>query len=236
MKINLIHLNNMRNDEHFQFHYEFSKIVREHGIAKLKIDDQFTAYAALFQDEDTALKKITKSAITPEIQDADKQRDIIFRGMVDAHKAALKHFDPDKQSAAKRLKVVFDTYGNVAKKPLNEQTSAIINMIQEILITYLADSQLIGIADWATQLRERNDVVDGLMHERYVESAGRTDIVMKEARTKVDEAYRIITERINALTIVEGDATYAEFIRTLNAVVEKYSAALAQRYGKKNDN
>ena len=232
MKINLIHLHSLRNDEHFQFHSEVDKLIRKFGSAALKIDAQFLAFVTLFQDEDTALKKIMKSAITPEIQEADKQRDLIFRGMVDAHKAALKHFDPDKQSAAKRLKVVFDTYGNVSIKPLNEQTSAIVNMLQELLDTYAADSNKIGIGEWATQLRERNDVVSGLIRNRYDETAARTDIVLKEARAKVDEAYRTITERINALAIVDGAAAYEEFIRTLNAVVDKYSAIMAQRYGK----
>ena len=233
MKINGIKLSNLRNDEHFQFHFEFDKLVRKCGLAALKIETQFEAYVPLFKDEDTALKKIVKSAITPEIQEADKHRDHIFRGMADAHKAALNHFNPDKQNAAKRLKVVFDTYGNVAQKPLNEQTSAIINMIQEILDAYAADSRLIGIDEWATQLRECNDVVSGLIRERYNETAARTDIVMKEARAKVDEAYRIITERINALAIVDGVAAYEDFIRTLNAMISNYSAILAQRYGKK---
>ena len=234
MKINGIQMSHLRNDEHFQFHFEVDKLIRKFGSAALKIDAQFLTFTSAYQDEDTALKKIMKSAITAEIQEADKQRDLIFRGMTDAYKAALNHFDTAKQNAAKRLKVVFDAYGNVSKKPLNEQTSAIVNMLQELNGAYSADCLTIGIADWATELRERNDAVSDMIRNRYDESAGRTDIVLKEARAKVDEAYRTITERINALAIVDGAAAYADFIRTLNIIIDKYSAIMAQRYGKKS--
>jgi len=232
MNIKGIHTNHMRNDEHFQFNFEFSGLVNRIGAVALKIKPQFDVYTPLYQDEDTALKKIMKSAITAEIHEADKQRDIIFSGMVDTLNAALKHFNVQKQNAAKRLKIVFDTYGNLAKKPLNEQTSGIINMLQDLNGAYKTDSQTAGIAEWAAELASRNDTVSDLMRDRYDETAARTDIVLKEARAKVDKAYRVIVERINALVIVEGLADYEEFIRTLNAVIDKYNNIVAQRYGK----
>ena len=232
MNIKGIHTNHMRNDEHFQFNFEFSGLVNRIGAVALKIKPQFDVYTPLYQDEDTALKKIMKSAITAEIHEADKQRDIIFSGMVDTLNAALKHFNVQKQNAAKRLKIVFDTYGNLAKKPLNEQTSGIINMLQDLNGAYKTDSQTAGIAEWAAELASRNDTVSDLMRDRYDETAARTDIVLKEARMKVDEAYRVIVERINALVIVDGLADYEEFIRTLNAIIEKYNNIMAQRHGK----
>ena len=47
------------------------------------------------------------------------------------------------------------------------------------------------------------------------------------------EAYFAIRERINALAIVEGEADYENFIRTLNAVIAKYTAILNMRLGRK---
>ena len=232
MKITKIDATRMRNDEHFQFYSDFGLLVNSAGAAALKIDAQYAVYVPLFKDEDEALKKIMKSAITPEIQKADKERDSIFRGMVDAYKASLNHFSEQKVNAAKRLKPIFDTYGNLAIKPINEQSSGITNMLQDFAGKYAADCQTIGIANWAAMLAARNDVVIDLMHDRYDESAMRTDIVLKEARAKVDEAYRVIIERINALVIVESAADYEDFIRKLNAIVSKYAAIIAQRYGK----
>ena len=69
------------------------------------------------------------------------------------------------------------------------------------------------------------------MRGRYDETATRTDIVLKEARAKVDEAYRIIIERVNALMIIEGEADYADFVRRLNSIVDKYANTIAQQQG-----
>jgi hypothetical protein len=234
MKIQKISLNNMRNAEHFQFHTEFCVLMRKHEAGALKVEQQFDAYLPLYADADEVLKKILKSAITEKIQNADKQRDSIFRGMVDTNKAALKHFNPQVQEAAKRLKIVFDTYGNLAQKPLNEQTAGVYNLLQDPNGKYLAEMNEAGIAKWAEELAACNEIVAGLKRDRYDEVAARSDIVLKQARVKVDDAYRTITERINALVIVEGAAEYSKFIETLNTIISKYAAIMAQRKPIKN--
>jgi hypothetical protein len=43
--------------------------------------------------------------------------------LYDKEDAALKHFSEEVRSAATRLKIVFDTYGEVVRKPLNEQSA-----------------------------------------------------------------------------------------------------------------
>jgi len=232
MKSENIALSQTRNDEHFQFHTEFRTLVNRHGAISLKIGPQFEVYLPLYDREDEALKKIMKSAITADIQEMDKRRDVVFRGMIDANKSALNHFHTEVQEAARRLKIVFDTYGNLARKPLNEETSGIYNLLQDLNGKYAADVAKVGIADWVAELETLNNAFAALMRDRFEESAMRTDIVLKQARIKLDEAYRTITERINALVIVDGAEPYTDFIKFLNAVIAKYTAALAKRTGK----
>jgi len=233
MKINKINSNNLRNDEHFQFHTEFRDLTTKETPQKLKIQGQFEAYLPLYGRVDEALKKINKSSLTAQLQEADKARDEIFLGMAETAKAALKHFNPAVREAASRLKVVFDTYGNVAVKPLNEQTSAVYNLLQELQGKYAQDVETVGIAQWAAELQARNNAFSGLMKERFDETASRCDIVLREARVELDQAYFAIRERINAFVIVEGVADYENFIRTLNAVIAKYTAILNSRLGKR---
>jgi len=233
MKISKIHTIHLRNDEHFQFHTEFRDLAAKETPQKLKIQQQFEAYLPLYGREDEALKKINKSSLTVQIQEADKARDEIFLGMAETAKAALRHFNPEVRAAAERLKVVFDTYGNVAVKPLNEQTSAVYNLLQELQGKYAQDSQTIGITQWAAELQTLNNAFSGLMKERFDETASRCDIVLREARAELDLSYFAIREKINALVIVEGVADYENFIRTLNAVVAKYTAILNSRLGKR---
>ena len=222
----------MRNDEHFQYNTDFVRLVNQFGSLPLLIEPLFLAHIPLFEDEDTALKKIFKSSITPEIKIADKEVNSTFRGMVDAYKSMLNHFIEAKSNAAKRIKPVFDTYGNLTVKPLNEQSSGIYNMIQELNDNYADECEIIGIDTWIIALTECNNTLTNLMHSRYTEIASRTSIVLKEARAKVDVSYRAMVDRINANVTLNGAGYSEEFIRRLNAIIDRYSAIIAQRYSK----
>jgi hypothetical protein len=72
--------------------------------------------------------------------------------------------------------------------------------------------------------------------ERFDETASRTDIVLKKARAELDEAYRVIVELIDALAIVEGEANYEPFARTLNAVIEKYAVKRHHKTSEQENN
>ena len=232
MKINKTYPYNWRNDAHFQFYTEFRNLVQKEEAVKQKIAPLFEAWLPLYDKEDLALKKINKSAITTQIQDADKARDDIYIGMMETNAAALKHYNEEARNAASRLKIVFDTYGNIAKKPLNEQTSATYNILQELKGKYAQDTALVGISGWVSELEVRNNAFADLMRERFDETAARTDIVLKEARAEVDQSYFSIREKINALAIVEGEAGYESFIRTFNAVIAKYALSGKPKGGK----
>jgi len=53
----------------------------------------------------------------------------------------------------------------------------------------------------------------------------------KEIRTQIDTAFRAITERIEALIMIEGAKNYDRFIRQLNAMTVKYNDILTQQQG-----
>jgi ElaB/YqjD/DUF883 family membrane-anchored ribosome-binding protein len=232
MKIESISLIRLRNDEHFQLVTELRKLITKHGAEALKIEALFSAFLPLYGAEDEALKKVVKSALTAEIQEKDKRRDHLFRGMVDANKSALNHFRPEVQKAATRLKIVLDTYGNVVEKPLSEETSALYNLLQDIRNKYAQDAATVGLTEWVEELDAVNEAFGQLLDDRYEETSTRCDLVLKQCRHEVDEVYRAIVERINALAVVEGAAAYEGFIRNLNAIIDKCAAMLAHRHGK----
>ncbi len=228
MKTQKIDLHALRNDAHFQFHTEFKELVMGVTPEALKVTSQFDGYMSLYKQEDEAIKKIVKSAISDDIETADRVRDITFRGLVDANKAVLNHFSAEKTGAAKRLQIVFDTYGNLARKPFDEATSAIYNLLQELTGAYAQDVKIVGITDWVQELEANNKKLEALMRERYKESAQRSSLVLKEVRVEVDAAYRATTERIDALALVEGGEVYTKFIRQINVIIEKYNHNLAR--------
>jgi len=233
MQIDKLDTKTLRNDVHFQFYTEFKVLVERYGAAALKIKPQYDAFLPLYNDEDVALKKIMKSSFTAEIQEADRYRDGIWRGMVDANKAALQFFDEPVRKAAGRIKIVFDTYGNVAIKPYDEETSAIYNVLEDLRLKYNDDALLVGLDRWMTELGKANKRFADLTRERYDEATSKTALVLKQCRTKTDEAYRTITTRINAAIIIEGETAYAEFVPSLNTVIKHYADILAQQKGRR---
>jgi len=235
LKIEKIHINHLRNDTHFQFHTEFRDLVWMHGAVTLKIKPQFDAYMLLYEREDIALKKIVKSAITAQIHEADKARDEIYIGMVGTNTYALKHFHPQVREAAVRLKIVFDTYGDVSNKSLIDETSAIYNLLQDLQGKYADDTVTVGIVYWVAELKSRNEAFEKLVKERFDETTARTDIVLKDARAEVDAAYYAMCERLNALVLVEGVAAYEPFIRSLNTVIAKFNLAKYHRHHHNNN-
>jgi hypothetical protein len=229
MKINAITLIRLRNDANFQFHTEFKELAEKQKPEALKIKPQYEAYLPLYEKVDLALKKISKSAITEQIQEADKARDNIWKGLVETNTTALRHFSEEVQAAAKRLKIVFDTYGNIAKKTLNEQTSATYNILQDLESgKYAPDVAKVGLVQWVVELKSLNTAFAELVRERVDEGSLKVDIVLRKARMQLDEAYYAIVERVNALVVVEGAEDYEPFIRKLNISIAKYNLLATQ--------
>jgi len=234
MKIKVISPPRMRNDEYFQYNVEFIELVNRYDAQRLNISALFEEYMPLFEEVDGALLKIMKSAYTEKIKKADKRRDDVFRGLVDKCRAAEKHFKPDVKQAAIEIKILFDTYGNIARKPLNEQTSAVYNLMQELEGKFAQHVQTLDVQEWVDELRSSNNDFAEVYRSRFDETAQRTDVVLKNARKELDRKYRLIVERINALVIVEGKDKYDDFIRALNVVIDKYNASINQRKARKN--
>ncbi|MGC3979113.1 MAG: DUF6261 family protein [Paludibacteraceae bacterium] len=209
--------------------------MEQHTPKVLNIEALFAIFRKLYADMDEAMEIIRKSASTEQITDADIARDETFRGFADAVKSAAKHFNTEKKAAAKRLQIIFDHYGNIARKPYDEETASIYNFLQEIN-AQKADVTLLGLTDWATQLETENNTFDTLMKARYDETTSKTTLKMKQVRAETDRCYRDILDRLDALIIVNGETTYAPFVKDLAARVERFDNLLAQRKGVANKN
>lgn len=235
MSIEKLTLHALRNEQHYQFQTEFKELVAHHNPQALKIEKEFALYLPLYQKEDDTLKVIRKSAVTEKLAEADTQRDFTYSGLVDAVKAALKHFSPAVQEAAKRAKIVFDTYGNVTRKPYDEESAAITNILQELNGKYAPDIALLNLQEWVAKLEADNTQFLTLIKDRYADLNLEAIANMPQVRSQIDEVYRTIVERINALVIVEGSEAYIAFVNSLNQRIAHYRNVLKQRQGTKKE-
>ena len=232
MKILIVKLKNLRNDEHFQFQTEFKELVEQYTPETLNIEAAWAVFQPLYVNEGEALNVIRKSSVTNELVDADQYRDSLYRGINDTVTGATNHYEAAVKEAAIRVQILLGHFGNINIKPYDEQTAAITSLVKDLNNDYAEDVATLGIAGWITELQNANNNFETLMKERYSEEAGKTQLSMKEVREQIDTAYRTITERIGALIIVNGEATYSGFVKDLNQRVEKYNRILAQREGR----
>ena len=111
--------------------------------------------------------------------------------------------------------------------------------MQEFEGKYAEDVKLIGLEPWIAKLKLRNNAIDKLMADRYNETAAKNTVTVKEARAELDKVYGAITERIYAISVVndllERPVDCEVFIKTLNAIVDKFESALRKKGGKDID-
>lgn len=232
MELKSLKLKNLRNEEHYKFNLDFENLVTQFTPETLGIQTLYPAYQAASGYEIAALNVVQGSALTDELFGADSSRDSLCSGFTGTIKSALNHYDDDVRVSASRLKLLLDTYGNLTTKPYDQETAAIIKLVDELEGSYAADVAKLEVTGWVTELKNQNLVFDNLKNTRYAENAAKPQQSLKEARLATDKAYRAIFKRLNALIEVNGEEAYADFVTELNQRIENYKKVLAQRQGR----
>ena len=232
MKCNRFRVESLRNEEWFQFYTEFKSLVEQYGSSALNIDTLFSVFASLYANADEALEVIRKSATTEQIEEADVVRDGTLRGFTDAVKSSKNHFDTEKRDAARKVQIVIDQYGNIARKAYDNETASIHNFLQEMRGNCSTDIAKLGLNEWIDELDNNNQTFSRLMDNRYTEGAGKTYLRMVDVREKTDRCYRDMIDRIDAIMLINGDEGYAPFVNELNVRVVRFENMLSARKGR----
>jgi hypothetical protein len=239
MEHRIIHFRyeNLRNEAHVEYHDAVKTLFVTYPPAMLNVVAQYNVYQAAYTEEVEALDIIRRSELTAEIEEEDKKRDTIFRGLVDLVTGATHHFDPNKRTAALRILNVINHYGNIARKRLDEETAAIDDLYRELQTgEFPAYLSQLGLTEWTDELDGHNRRFKELMQDRYYEAAERPTVRMKAARKVTDETFRALLNQVEALVLVQGEAAYLPFIHALNAISERYKNIMAQEAGERTKN
>ncbi len=235
MEIKGIKLSNLRNNDHFQFMIDASTLLKTLPTAvSAKFKPQLDAFAAAIADEDVALKKIMKSVLTSRIDDADAERDHLFRGMVDYLNSMKNYFLEAVRIAAQNVGNTLDAYDNVTKLSHSAETAAIYNLIKDLQTKHAEDVITLGLDKWLPELNKLNKAVEDMIISRYEETSERPTEDMKDVRRRTDEAYRTVilcTETFSIIETPENIAAIETMIATLNRAIDSYNNAIAIRKG-----
>jgi hypothetical protein len=234
MKIKRITLDYLRNEEWFNFFTEFKTFVEETTAENLDIITLFEIFLTLYKQVDDTVEQIRKSNYTALIVQKDEVRDNTFRGLNDAVRSALRHYIPEKRAAAENVITLFEHYSDLADRPYNEETASIYNFIQELRYKYAADMTTLDLTGWVDELEHNNKDFEKAILDRNKEYAGKIEFNMVALRRQTGRCYLDILERIEALSLIQGDEKFSSFITALNANVDRYNNLIKRRRGKKN--
>jgi len=229
LQIKAITLEKLHNGMHYQFHEEIIEFINDEGSEKLKIKPLADTHKAAFKKFDDVFNKESKSPVTKQIKDKDKERDVRFTAIKETVKTALKHYSEEVRNAADKLWQLINHYGRVNAAPYNKQTALTTNFIQDLKSDkYKNDVALVRIRDQQDILEILNNEFIQLMSERAYEYVARSPEKVLDLRKDVDEAYQAIRRRINALVEVDGEENYEQFVRLVNITIDKYKKMMVQ--------
>lgn len=230
MKVKKFDVTRMRQQQAFEF---YNKVY-------LKI--KFITYEPIYpyrealktanEEFDIALKPIRKSEITERIMKEDENRDRAWRGIRAAIQMGLNHFKPEVVAAAKRVAIIFNTYGDPTKLPYTEETGTLRNLCTDIdKKLQFSDQTALGIVDWVKELVRANEEVAKQVNYREGRLVHLESGDSKAKRQAVDNAFKKLAEMINAYGLTDQEeASRAHGIaKEINYLIDQENAVMKAR-------
>ncbi|MDR1336403.1 MAG: DUF6261 family protein [Tannerella sp.] len=228
-----VHFEYLRNETHVELSKAVITAIDRHNPAQFGFGAVYAGYRQLVATEVSLLDIMRKGGYMIEIQEQDRVRDNLFRGLSDAVKSGLNHFDAVKCEAAWELSALFDRYNSIAARTLDEETASLDALLSELSSgTAAASVQTLGLTDWTGQLALENGEFKFLMHALYGEIVQRPpSLRVYTVRLDVDKALRTIFNFLDIVSTVHGLPAYELLVNELNTVFDRYRNIPVQQAG-----
>ena len=125
----------LKNDEHYKLHYGMINNLGGHIGVLPALDKSWIDYRAAFHKEDMAYKLSIYSSDSKELQDLDLKRDNGFLALKQMIAGASRSLVDEQKAAGMALDKVMHKYRSAAGLAYVEETSQIINCIQDLRLT-----------------------------------------------------------------------------------------------------
>lgn len=233
MEINTIKITALRNEEHYKFQLDFSKLVEKYTPLALGVITMVDNHTRLLIAEKFALDAFLKNPLTIRINLLDEVRDGLIIGLRGTVRYATYHYDEPTKDAALKLMPLFDHFGLVEGSGHTEETAALLKLDSELCGPYYAPlCQTTGTTGWVNALKEANLRFEATVNDRNSDIALQPKIQLKALRIEIDNQYRLMVKRINAYMEIGPQEAHLDFVNELNQVISKANLVIAQRQGR----
>lgn len=236
-KIVKITLYKLRNGEYFQFMSAFKSLLEMLTPAAIHSEEEFTEFSAALIKLDDELRVDKGSVLTEELHALDFDRDSVWRAIDMRIDATLLCTVEKEMEAAKRLRRIFDLYGDIRKISFNEETAGLTNLLGDLAkeenVGFVTSC---GLTKWANVLNDLNIAFVAKQNERDTELANKNSGNAKAVRIEIDPLYELMVERVNALVSLNMQTPELEnFVKELNQKIKTLEITLAGREGRKDN-
>lgn len=182
-----------------------------------KIGNQTELYFA-------ALAQVQKSEETEKISLADAARDKAVSSFNLALKLHAAADEPEEAEASRGLKILFDTYKNLAKLNYEAESLAIDKLVSELKTeAYMIKIDNLHMNKYVTRLEETNNAFKTLFSGRMVTTAMTESYDMKAIRKELQETYTDFTAYVLAMAKATEGQLFVTALNLLNAARKYYS-------------
>lgn len=241
MNISFRSLDKLNRWESFGFLQDAVNFTENHseGMPEL-FNTKFAAFSTAFEAFDDALvqeQKLTSKGLI----EAEEGRDLAVRKLYALVREYSQYpYDTEKETAGKVLMHVFKPYGtgsSIAMMPQKEETSVLINLIQDFYNKEAAIQALrtLGLINAMEALEIHNA---SFIHEKQQKTKDDAHAVLgivKTTRTEAQNTFIAFQDIVNALALVEGPEKYANLKTELNRLHKETMDRVNQRTKKKEE-
>ena len=210
-----------------------SQHVQHSAVARQKLGSIADAYVSAANAYDVAYNPSQKDLLTDVVAELDKVRDKAQTAWHENILAGQRSPNEQKAMVARQLVQLYKDYHLETADEYMKQTTNISQMIQAVEgnATIMAALPTMGLDDYLTDLKQKNEAFAAKVAERTAGTVGREKGVVAAARATVEKALRDLIRATNVVSIYEGDGGLDQFIDTVNAEIEHYRQILARKGG-----
>ncbi len=236
VRILTLFLYRLRNGEYFQFMSDFKSLLLSLNPATIHSETEFAQFETALTKLDEELRVDQGSVLTEELQNLDQDRDNMWRAIEMRIDATLLCTIAEEAEAAKRLKRLFNLYGDLRRISYNEETAGLTNLLGDLAKPVHAGFvATCGLDTWVARLNELNVAFKAKQNERDTELANKNSGNAKIVRLEIDPLYELMVERVNALISLNMQTPEIEdFVKELNQKIKTLELTLAAREGRSN--
>lgn len=220
----IVNPSKLRNAEHMQQHREIAVlVVGGVKVGEIIPDGLRNAYLEAVEYEQESFNILRKSKFTTDLDALDRERDLIFRGLVHTVKGSQTHFDPARRDAARRIGEILGGYGNISTMALNAESANIIDLYAELtspqMLSYV---ELLGIKEWLDKLLEISQAYSLARQERVEEEVSNTKYNMRTARLETDRVFRLLLNYIEIILATAPNPVMENLAGEINVILKQY--------------